>query len=112
MEESLFCLCPPPPSKSNYTNVKGLEDSRYTKMPPIELSLAGYLASSQASSCRFTSKLVGKAYVAAGQASSALHTILVLQAYQADLLKDADVVRGVAPAEIKELRCSSDLALV
>lgn len=30
----------------------------------------------------------GKAYVMAGQASRALHTMSVLQAYQANLLKD------------------------
>ncbi len=33
-----------PPSKSNYANVKGLEDGRYTKMPRMEESLADYLA--------------------------------------------------------------------
>lgn len=34
-----------------------------------------------------------------------------MQAYQADLLKEADVVGAVNPAEIEELRRSSDLAL-
>lgn len=37
--------------------------------------------------------------------------IKLVQAYQADLLKDADVVGAVTPAEIEELRRSSDLAL-
>lgn len=88
----------------------------YTKMPQMEESLAGYLAASQASSwkaptlslkpCQFTSRLLGKAYVVAGQASGTLHTILVLQAYQADLLKDADVAGDMAPAEIEELHCT------
>ncbi len=49
MDESFFCLRLPP-SKSNYTNVKGLEDSGYTKMPQMEESLARYLAIPQASS--------------------------------------------------------------
>ncbi len=42
-------------------------------------------------SLRTSSALVGKAYMAAGQAGDYLHTIAVLQAYQADLLKDMDV---------------------
>ncbi|KAL0177143.1 hypothetical protein M9458_026037, partial [Cirrhinus mrigala] len=36
---------------------------------------------------RTTSALVGKGYTAAGQAGACLHTMSVLQAYQADLLK-------------------------
>ncbi len=52
--------------------------------------------------CQFTSRLVGEAYAAAGQAGDTRQTISVLQAYQADLLKEA---------EIEELRSLSDLAL-
>lgn len=37
---------------------------------------------------RATSALMGKAYAMAGQAGACLHTMVVLQAYQADLLKD------------------------
>lgn len=44
-----------------------------------------------------TSQLVGKAYTVAGQAGGALHTMAVLQAYQADLLKDLDGGEGLAP---------------
>lgn len=47
----------------------------------------------------------------AGQAGDALNTIAVLQAYQVDLLKDTEVAEGVAPAEIKELCCTTDLVL-
>lgn len=32
--------------------------------------------------------MIVKAYVAAGQAAGALHTMAVLQVYQADLLRD------------------------
>ncbi len=84
--------------------MKGLEDSGYTKMPRMEESLAGYLTAPQASSwkaptlpskpCQFTFRLVGKAYTAAGQAGGTQHTISVLQAYQTDLLKDADTAGG------------------
>ncbi len=39
---------------------------------------------------RTTSVLVGKGYAAAGQAGACLHTMAVLQAHQADLLKELD----------------------
>ncbi len=37
---------------------------------------------------RAKSALMGKAYATAGQASGCRHATMVLQAYQADLLKD------------------------
>lgn len=97
-----FFACVIPSSRSNYANVKGLEDSVYTKMPWMEEALAGSLWKAPTLSskpCQLTSRLVGKAYTAAGQARGALHTISVLQAYQANLLKDADVA-GVSPHDI------------
>ncbi|RXN09914.1 extracellular calcium-sensing receptor-like protein [Labeo rohita] len=67
-------------------------------MPQVEETFASYLSHGSSSSlkkpmlptkpCRLISSLVGKAYQAAGQAGAALHTMAVLQAYQADLLKD------------------------
>ncbi len=44
-----------------------------------------------------TSRLNGKAYAAAGQAVALLHTMAVLQAYQADLLKDLKKGQGLSP---------------
>ncbi len=58
-----------------------------------------------------TSRLNGKAYAAAGQAVTSLHMMAVLQAYQADLLKDLDKGQGLSPDEIAELRGTKDLAL-
>ncbi len=58
-----------------------------------------------------TSRLNGKAYAAAGQAVASLHTMAVLQAYQADLLKDLDKGQGLSPDEMAELRRTTDLAL-
>ncbi len=62
--------------------------------------LASYLSPSGASSLkapvlptkplRTTTALVGKSYMAAGQAAGCLHTMAVLQAYQAELLGDLD----------------------
>lgn len=69
----------------------------YEKMPWVEETLMIYLSPGAASSlkapvlpsnpCQMTSRLVDKAYAVAGQADEALHTMAVLQAHQADLLK-------------------------
>ncbi len=42
---------------------------------------------------------------------ASLHTMAVLQAYQADLLKDLDKGQGLSPDEVAELRRTTDLAL-
>ncbi|KAK2860295.1 hypothetical protein Q7C36_004461 [Tachysurus vachellii] len=90
-------------------------------MPRVEETLASYLSPSIASSLkapvfptkplRATSALVGKAYAAAGQAAGCLHTMGVLQAYQADLLRDLDEGLSSGTADIEELRRTADLTL-
>ncbi|KAI2654735.1 Lamina-associated polypeptide 2, isoform alpha [Labeo rohita] len=90
-------------------------------MPPVEETLASYLSMGKTSSLKtpslpsvplqVTSRLNGRAYAAAGQAVGALHTMAVLQAYQADLLKDLDKGQGLSPDEVTELRRTTDLAL-
>ncbi len=52
---------------------------------------------------RITSALVGKAYSAAGQAAACLHTMSLLQAYQAELLIDLDEGKGISPNTVCEL---------
>ncbi len=52
--------------------------------------------------CRITS---------AGQAAAMLHSMGVLQAYQAELLKELDEGEGLTPEAVKELRRATDLAL-
>ncbi len=54
---------------------------------------------------------MGKGYAAAGQAGSCMHTMAVLQAYQADQLKKLDEGEGVNAEDIKELRKTADLSL-
>lgn len=49
--------------------------------------------------------------MAAGQAGGALHTMAVLQVYQADLLKDLDDGKGLSPEAVTELPRATDLAL-
>lgn len=60
---------------------------------------------------RTTSHLKGRAYAAAGQAGGALHTMVVLLAYQADLLKDLDQGQGLSLEEVAELCHTTDLAV-
>ncbi len=52
---------------------------------------------------RTTSALVGKAYSAAGQAAACLHTMYLLQAYQAELLGYHDEGGSCGPNEVFKL---------
>ncbi|KAL0157252.1 hypothetical protein M9458_048498 [Cirrhinus mrigala] len=98
-----------------------MHESGYERMPPIEETLANYLPLGEASSLKApslpseplqrTSCLNGRAYAAAGQAVASLHMMVVLQAYQADLLKDLNKGQGLSPDEVAELRCTTDLAI-
>ncbi len=57
------------------------------------------------------SALVGKAYTAAGQAAACLHTMYMLQAYQAELLGDHDEGGGCGLNAVCELCRATDLSL-
>ncbi len=99
----------------------GLSKCGYRTMPRVEQTLAGYLSPGAASSLkapvlptkllRVSSALVGKGYAAAGQAGACLHTMAVLQAYQADLLKELDEGEQISSSDVGELRRTADLAL-
>ncbi len=107
---------------ADFTNLVGSVEQSYTAMPVIEDTLASHLSPSLAPSWksrpllpskprRTTSALIGKSYIAAGQAGMALHTMAILQAYQADVLKEMDEGTGLTPEAVKELRRATDLAL-
>ncbi len=106
---------------TSYTNIARMRESGYERMPPVEETLASYLSMGDTASLKVpslpfkslqdTSRLNGRAYAAAGQAVASLHTMAVLQAYQADLLKDLDDGQGLSPDEVAELRRTTDLAL-
>ncbi len=106
---------------TSYANIKGMRESGYERMHPIEETLASYLSMGEISSLKVpslpskplqdTSCSNGKSYAAAGQAVASLHTMAVLQAYQTDLLKDLDKGQGLSPDEVAELRRTTDLAL-
>ncbi len=107
---------------ADFTNLVGSVEQGYTAMPVVEDTLASHLSPSLAPSwkscpllptkpCRTTSALIGKSYIAAGQAGMALHTMAILQAYQADVLKEMDEGTGLNPEAVKELRRATDLTL-
>ncbi len=116
---------------ADFTNLVGSVEQGYTAMPVIEDTLASHLSPSLAPSwksrpllpskpCRTTSALIGKFYIAAGQAGMALHTMAILQAYQADVLKEMDEGTGLTPeawshvnglmAECQSVRVSANKA--
>jgi hypothetical protein len=109
------------PSTSIYSTIVDAKARGYMMMPQVEETLAGYLSPGTSSSlkkpmlptkpCRMTSSLVGKAFQAAGQAGAALHTMAVLQAYQADLLKDLSTGGNIDEEAFSELRRATDLSL-
>ncbi len=91
-------------------------------MPVVEDTLASHISPALAPSwksrpllptkpCRTTSALIRKSYITAGQAGMALHAMAILQAYQADILKEMDEGTGLTPEAVKELRRATDLAL-
>ncbi|KAI2654620.1 Platelet glycoprotein V [Labeo rohita] len=110
-----------PSSSSALTSVDGAEDRGYEKLPPLDGSVAAHLcpptaigwkakASHPSKPCRTTSALAGRAYTSAGQAASALHSMAILQVFQAKLLAQSDK-SALDPATLTELRSATDLAL-
>lgn len=85
--------------------------------PQVEETLASYLSPDLASSlkrqilptnlCSTTSMLMEKAFQAAGQAGAGLHTMAVLQAYQADLNAGSTIDEEA----FTELRWATNLSL-
>ncbi|KAL0152775.1 hypothetical protein M9458_052498 [Cirrhinus mrigala] len=93
----------------------------YEKLPLLDESVAAHLcpptaigwkakASHPSKPCRTTSALAGRAYASAGQAASALHSMAVLQVFQAKLLTEMDK-SALDPATLTELQSTTDLAL-
>ncbi len=96
-------------ASSSLTTVDGSEEKWYKTMPP---SAIGWKAKAAhlSKSCRTTAALAGCSYALAGQAASALHSMAVLQIFQAKLLYSMDGSEP-DPATLRELRSATDLAL-
>ncbi len=100
----------------------GSVEQGYTAIPVVKDMLDSHLSPSLApswkscpllrtKSCRTTPAIIGKSYIAAGQAGMALHTMAILQAYQADVLKKMDEGGGLTPEAGKDFCKATDLAL-
>ncbi|CAM4558277.1 unnamed protein product [Leuciscus chuanchicus] len=109
------------PQTSHYSSIHKYKEYGYGEMPKVEEMLASYLSPATASSLKapslpskpvkFTSSLVHKSYAAAGQAAACLHTMSIMQAYQAELLGDLEEGGGIGPDTVAELRRATDLSL-
>ncbi|KAL0199155.1 hypothetical protein M9458_007695, partial [Cirrhinus mrigala] len=109
------------PLSPSLTTLDGGPARGYTEVPQVERAIAMHLCPQNAASwrgrprlpsraCKFSSALVAKAYMASGQAASALHAMAILQVYQAKVLKDLH--EGVPDTELlHELRSATDYTL-
>ncbi len=108
-------------SSSALTLVDGAEEKDYDSLPPLDESVAGHLCPPTAIGwktkpahpsklCRMTSALARGAYSSAGQATSALYSMAVLQVFQAKLLRSVDE-SNLNPTAFSELRSATGLAL-
>ncbi len=86
-----------PSASTALTSVDGAEEKEYERLPPLDESVAMHLCpptaivwkarvSHPSKPCRATSALAGRAYSAAGQVALALHSMAVLQVFQAKML--------------------------
>lgn len=90
----------------------------YEKLSPIEEAISTHLCPARSNSaaklpskpCWTIARTADKAFMAAGQAASALHMMAVLQVYQAKTLGDMDE-GGLGSEVFKELRRANDCTL-
>ncbi len=104
-----------PSASSVLTTLDGGAAQGYVEIPPVECAIAMQLCPQCAAAWRgnprkFSSTLTAKAYGAAGQATSALHAMALLQVHQAKALKQLHE-GGADPGVLQELRTATDLAL-
>ncbi|CAM4452228.1 unnamed protein product [Leuciscus chuanchicus] len=103
-----------------FSAVDDAKNKGYLSLPPVEEAIAAHLCPPSAGrrakpalpskACRTTSSLLRRAFSAAGQAASALHTMAMLQIFQADLLRKLDE-EGPDAICVPDLRSATDLAL-
>ncbi|ROL45554.1 hypothetical protein DPX16_17670 [Anabarilius grahami] len=95
------------------TSVDGSSEKNYDSLPPLDEAVAAHLCPPAAVGWKTKRALPskpGRAYTSAGQAASSLHTMAILQVFQAKLLRALDESGFDAPA-FRDLRSTTDLAL-
>ncbi|XP_067261185.1 uncharacterized protein [Chanodichthys erythropterus] len=118
---ALYFACLRTTHYSALTSVDGSEEKGYEHLPPLNEAVVAHLCPPTAvgwktkralpsKPCRTTSALAGGAYTCAGQSASVLHTMAILQVFQAKLLCSLDESSIDAPA-FRDLRSATDLAL-
>ncbi len=101
-----------PSASSVLTTLDGGAAQGYVEIPPVERAIAVQLCPQGAAiwrgnprlpsrACKFSSALTAKVYVAAGQAHSALHAMVLLQVHQAKALKQLHE-SGADPGVLQE----------
>ncbi len=103
-----------PSASIAFTSIDGAEEKGYEHLPPLDEYVAaaiGWKAMENHPSkpCRATSALAGRAYSAAGKAASALHSMAVLQVFQAKMLANEEA--GLDSASLRDLRSATDQAI-
>lgn len=90
---------------SNYTNVDGLSEQGYLRMPLVEETFASYLSFLPCHPSHFRSLHAWMARCMRQQrgADGALHTMAVLQAFQMDLEVYLDQGQGLSPEAVGKL---------
>lgn len=123
MKNLPWCSAPlSSPDSAALTTVDGAEDRGYSKLPTLEEMVAAYLCPPSALSLKVhaahpskpfgaTSALANRAYAASGQSGSALHSMVVLQVFQAKLLRSMDE-SGQDHDAFKELHTATELDLL
>ncbi len=105
-----------PSDSTALASVDGAEDKEYERLPPLDESVAAHFyppmaigwkarASHPSKPCRATSELARHAYSAAGQAALALHSMAMLQVFQAKMLTSEEA--GLDAASLRERASSS-----
>ncbi len=108
-------------ASSVLTTLDGGVARGYAGIPQVERAVAVHLCPRNAATwrnrprlpskaCKLTAALAAKAYSAAGQASSALHAMAILQVHQAKALKQVHE-GSTDPGLMQELRTATDFAL-
>ena len=108
------------PVSAAFSVVDRAKDKGYHSLPPVVEAIAAHLCPPSAGqraktalpskAFRITSALHGCAYTAAGQAVSALHSMAILQIFQANLLRKMDE-EGPEAVSLPDLRSATDLTL-
>lgn len=94
-----------------YSEIPAIEDTPSTHLSPSSVLSWKSQPTILSNPCRTMWSLVGNSYMGAGQVGTVLHTLVVLQVYQADVLKEIDEGSGLTHKAVVDLRRVTGLTL-